>query len=32
MAMRYKLICLIIFRTIGDRQEGRDLIGETVGS
>ena len=32
MAMRCKLICQRIFRTVGDRQEGRDLNAETVRS
>jgi hypothetical protein len=26
------LICQRIFRTVGDRQEGRDLNDETVGA
>jgi len=32
MATRFKLICQRIFRTVGDRQEGRDLNAETVSS
>ena len=32
MAMRCRLICQSIFRTVDDRYEGRDLNGETVGS
>ena len=32
MAMRCKLICQHIFRTVGDRQEGRDLNEKTLGA
>ena len=33
MAMHlYKLICQRVFRTVGDRQEGRDLNKKTLGA
>jgi len=32
MAMRCKLICQRIFRTVGDRLEGRDLNEKTLGA
>ena len=31
-AMRCKLICQSIFRTVGDRQEGRDLNEKTLAA
>jgi len=32
MAMRFRLICQRIFRTVGDRWEGRDLNEKTLGA
>ena len=32
MAMRCELICQRIFRTVGDRQEGRDLNEKTLAA
>jgi len=32
MDMRCKLICQRMFRTVGDRKEGRDLNEKTLGA